>query len=415
MKARFFFAVLAMMLLCLGCESLSKKKPIKVGILHSLTGTMAISEKPVKDATLLAIEEINASGGILGRQIQPIIVDGKSDLDSFASGARQLIEKDKVSVVFGCWTSASRKAVKPIFEKNKNLLVYPVQYEGLESSPNILYLGATPNQQMIPAIKWCFDHFGKKFFFVGSDYVYPHAAHAIVKDQLTAIGGEVIGEEYILLGSTDLSEILKKIIALKPDAIINTLNGDSNIAFFKGLRAANITPDQIPVMSFSIGEPEIEKIGAENVEGNFASWNYFQSIDTQKNHDFVEKYKKKQGSNCALSDPMEAAYFGVFLWAQVVNIIETDKAAEVISSLNLQSFNAPEGIVCIDKENQHTWKKVRIGKARKDGQFDIVWESERLIQPNPYPITRTKNEWDQFLESLYQGWEQNWQNLGDQK
>ncbi len=277
-------------------ERSMSEPPIKVGILHSFSGTMAISETSVADATLLAIEEINERGGILGRKVEAVVVDGSSDWQTFAEQAERLITEEKVSVVFGCWTSASRRTVKPVFEKHNHLLFYPVQYEGLEESQNIIYTGAAPNQQIIPAVKWCFDNLGTKFFLVASDYVFPRSANAIIKDQLTALGGELAGEEYVLLGSSEVEEVIQNIIETQPDVILNTINGDSNVSFFRWLRKAGVTPDKIPTMSFSIAEDELRTLGAEDMIGDYACWNYFQSIDTKANNDFVRRFKEKYGS-----------------------------------------------------------------------------------------------------------------------
>lgn len=386
------------------------KKTIKIGVLHSLTGTMAISETSVVDATLLAIEEINKNGGLLGRKIEPIVADGRSDLSTFAKEAERLLKEEKVAVVFGCWTSASRKIVKKIFEKFNHLLFYPVQYEGLERSPNIVYTGAAPNQQIIPAIKWCFDNLGKNFFLVGSDYVFPRTANTIIKDQVTALRGEILGEEYILLGDKDFAGLVQKIVDTKPDVIINTVNGDSNIYFFKELRRAGITPKKIPTMSFSIAEEEIRTLSIENLVGDYASWNYFQSIDTDENKVFIEKFKKKYGTDRVTDDPIEAGYFGVHLWAQAVREAGTANVNEVRKTIRDQSINAPEGMVYINSKNLHTWKTVRIGKIREDGQFDIVWSSEKPVRPVPYPIYRSVSEWDKFLNDLYEGWGNKWEN-----
>ncbi|MEA5575581.1 urea ABC transporter substrate-binding protein [Anabaena sp. UHCC 0451] len=385
-------------------------KPIKVGILHSLTGTMAISEKSVVDATLLAIEEINQKGGILGRKIQPILVDGKSDWNTFAKQAENLITQEKVVTVFGCWTSASRKTVKPIFEKYNHLLIYPVQYEGLEESPNIVYTGAAPNQQIIPAVKWSFDNLGKRFFLVGSDYIFPRTANAIIKDQVTALQGEIVGEEYILLGSSQVETVIKKILATQPKVILNTINGDSNIAFFKAMRKAGISSDIIPTISFSIAEEELKSLPNKDVAGDYAVWNYFQNINNPQNTEFIQKFKKKYGENRVTSDPIEAGYFGVYLWAQAVKDAGTDEVNTIREYIKDQSFKAPGGVVYIDANNQHTWKTVRVGKIQSDGQFKIVWNSGKPIRPVPYPISRSKADWEIFINTLYQDWNQNWAN-----
>lgn len=385
-------------------------EPIKVGVLHSLTGTMAISEQSVVDATLLAISEINQNGGVLGRKIQPIVVDGKSDWPTFAAAAEKLITQDRVVTIFGCWTSASRKTVKPVFEKYDHLLIYPVQYEGLEQSPNIIYTGAAPNQQIIPAVKWSVDNLGKRFFLVGSDYVFPRTANAIIKDLVRALQLEIVGEEYVLLGSTEVDGIIQKILAAQPDVILNTINGDSNVAFFQALRAAGITPDKIPTISFSIAEEELRHLNIKDMVGDYAAWNYFQSIDSAENQRFVRLFKEKYGQDRVTNDPIEAAYFGVHLWAQAVEEAGTDNVRAIREAMGDRSWNAPEGILYIDADTQHTWKTVRIGQITETGQFKILWTSDKPIRPVPYPISRTKGEWDNFLQQLYDGWNQQWAN-----
>ncbi len=398
---------------CSRGEKAPRGEPIKVGVLHSLTGTMAISETSVVDATLLAIEELNGKGGVLGRPVKPIVVDGASDWPTFAKEAERLIVEEKVSVVFGCWTSASRKTVKPVFEKQDHLLFYPVQYEGLEMSPNIIYTGAAPNQQLIPAVKWAFENLGKRFFLVASDYVFPRSANAIMKDQIKALRGEILGEEYILLGSSDVRGVVQRIIATQPDVILNTINGDTNVAFFRELKQAGITGDKIPTISFSIAEDELRTLGAKMMVGDYAAWNYFQSIKSDENAGFVERFQKKYGPHRVTDDPMEAAYFGVYLWAQAVEHAETDDVKAVRQAIKNQSFMAPEGLVSVDADNNHTWKAVRIGKITEKGQFDIVWTSEKPVRPVPYPVYRSEEEWHQFLQNLYEGWGKKWANPGD--
>jgi urea transport system substrate-binding protein len=371
---------------------------------------MAISEKSVRDATLLAIQEINERGGVLGKTIAPVVVDGKSDWATFAQEAENLITREKVSVVFGCWTSASRKAVKPVFEKHNHLLVYPVQYEGLEQSPNIVYTGAAPNQQIIPAVKWAFDKGWKKPFLVASDYVFPRAANEIIKAQVAALRGKVTGEEYILLGSSDVNSVVEHIIAARPNVIFNTINGDTNVAFFNALRAAGITPDKVPTISFSIAEDELRSTNPQTMAGDYAVWNYFQSIDTPENRQFVTRFKQKYGQDRVTDDPMEAAYFGVHLWAQAVKDAGSDNVEAVRKAIANQTFSAPEGLVTVDSENQHTWKTVFVGRIKPDGQFEIVWTSGRPVRPVPFPIYKTQADWEKFLDHLYTGWGNSWAN-----
>jgi urea transport system substrate-binding protein len=387
--------------------------PIKVGVLHATSGTMAISESSVVDATLLAIEEINQKGGVLGRQIQPMVVDTKSDWNFAAQEAERLITQEQVSVVFGCWTSSCRKTVKPVFEQYKSLLFYPVQYEGLELSPNIVYTGAAPNQQITPAVKWSVDNLGSKFFLVGSDYVFPRTANAIIKDQVKALRGTIVGEEYIVLGSQDVSSMVQKIVEAQPDVILNTINGDSNVAFFKALQGAGITADKIPVVSFSIAEDELRTLGVGEMTGNYAAWNYFESIKSPENTAFVNAFKSKYGADRVTDDPMEAAYFGVHLWAQAAEAAGSPEAEAVLGTIGSQTYGAPEGVVAVDPETQHIWKTVRIGRIQANGQFNIVWTSNGPVRPVPYPVYRTPVAWDSFLNRLYQGWGGSWAKPGN--
>lgn len=360
-------------------------EPIKVGVLHSLSGTMSISEVAVKDGTLMAIEEINAKGGLLGRKIVPTVEDGASDWPTFAEKSKKLIQQDKVSVVFGCWTSASRKAVLPVFEKLDHLLFYPVQYEGLEASKNIVYTGAAPNQQIMPSVTWLLKQNKKKFYLLGSDYVFPRTANLIIKAQLKAEGGTLAGEEYTPLGHTEYSTVINKIKAAKPDVIYNTLNGDSNVAFFKQLKAAGITAKDMPVMSVSIAEDELRGIGADIAEGHLAAWNYFMSMSTPENKVFVENYKKRYGKDRVTDDPIEAGYFGVYLWAAAVKKANSTDVAKVRDAVKGVSFKAPEGMVSINPVNNHTSKIVQIGKVKKDGQFEILWSTGKPVEPEPFP------------------------------
>jgi urea transport system substrate-binding protein len=367
-----------------GDSSSNSGGEIKVGILHSLSGTMAISEVSVHDAELMAIEEINAAGGVLGKKLVPVIEDGASEPAVFAEKARKLIQQDKVATVFGGWTSASRKAMLPVFEELNGLLWYPVQYEGLESSPNIFYTGATTNQQIVPSVTWLLENRGKKFFLLGSDYVFPRTANMIIKAQLAAEGGTVVGEEYTALGHTDYSTVISKIVAADPDVIYNTLNGDSNVAFFKQLKDAGITADDITVLSVSVAEEEIRGIGPDVLAGHLAAWNYYQTTDTPENEKFVANYKKKYGNNRVTADPIEAGYIAVYLWAAAVEKAGTTDVAAVKEAAKGLTFQAPGGEVKIDGDNQHLYKTVRIGEVQPDGQFRELWNSGQPVKPDPY-------------------------------
>lgn len=384
-------------------------EPIKVGILHSLTGTMAESESPVVDAALLAIDELNQNGGLLGRPVEAVVVDGRSDPATFAREAKRLINEEKVCTVFGCWTSADRKTVVPIFEELDHLLVYPVQYEGIEESPNVIYVGAAPNQQIIPAVKWAYAFENKRrFFLVGSDYVFPRVAHEIIKDQLQVLNAELVGEEFLPLGSLDVEALVQKIQEAKPDVILNSINGDSNTAFFAELRKAGLTPAETPTISFSIGEAELKDLDVAAMAGDYAAWNYFQSIDSPENQNFVNSFREKYGPQRVVTDPMEAAFLGVKLWAQAVQAAESTETPEIRRAMRNQRMRGPGGDVRIDPATQHTFKTPRIGRLQPNGQFEIVWTAAKPEPPAPYPASRTTEEWRALLHDLYAGWGNQW-------
>jgi len=374
----------------------ASKDRVKIGILHSLTGDLAISEKPVADAALLAIKEINAAGGILQRQIEPIVVDGKSDAQIFAQQAEYLITQEKVAAIFGCWTSPSRIMVKNVVEKYKSLLFYPVQFEGLEDSPHIVYSSTTPNQQLIPGVTWCMQNLGKKFFMVGSDRL----VHEIIKDVVNAHDGTIVGEYYLALGDTNINPIIEQIINSKPDVILNNIEGETNIAFFNELRKRGITPEKIPTMSFSISEPELKLFQTDSMTGDYATWSYFESIDNSENKQFIKKIEAAYGIEEESSDAMEAAYYGVYLWKQAVEKAQSINTSLVIPALHNQAFDAPQGLIHIAENSLQTWQFARVGKIRSDKQFTILWSSEKAIKPLPYPPTRTVEEWDKIRVEL---------------
>jgi len=357
---------------------------IKVGALNSLSGTMAISEVTVRNAIDLAVEEINADGGVLGKQIELIGEDGASEPTVFAEKAEKLISSDCVAAVFGGWTSSSRKAMLPVFESNNALLYYPVQYEGLESSPNIFYTGATTNQQIVPALDYLKEKGVKSLYLVGSDYVFPQTANRIIKAYAEANGIEIKGEDYTPLGSTDFSTIVNKIRTADADAVFNTLNGDSNVAFFREYKNVGLTAEQMPVVSVSIAEEEVGGIGVENIEGQLTAWNYYETVDNPVNKEFVKAYKAKFGADKPTSDPMEAAYVSVYLWKNTVEKANSFDVAAIQENAGGVTFDAPEGKVTIDGENHHITKTARIGEIRPDGLIYTIWESPGPITPDPY-------------------------------
>ncbi|MBF4480849.1 urea-binding protein [Rhodococcus rhodochrous J3] len=357
---------------------------IKVGSLNSLSGTMAISEVTVRDSIALAVEEINADGGVLGKQIEIVSEDGASEPTVFAEKAEKLIGSDCVAAVFGGWTSSSRKAMLPVFEDRNALLYYPVQYEGLESSSNIFYTGATTNQQIVPALDYLKEQGVTSLYLVGSDYVFPQTANRIIKAYAEANGIEIKGEDYTPLGSTDFSTIVNKVRTADADAVFNTLNGDSNVAFFREYTNAGLNAKDMPVVSVSIAEEEVGGIGAQNIEGQLTAWNYYQTVDSPENTSFVEAYKAKYGANKPTSDPMEAAYTSVYLWKNTVEKAESFEVDDVIEAADGVTFDAPEGTVTIDGDNHHITKTARIGEIRGDGLIYTVWESDGAIEPDPY-------------------------------
>lgn len=379
-------AILALGSTACGSKGSSDGDTVKVGLLHSLTGSMAISEEAVRDAEVLAIEEINESGGVLGKQIEYVEEDGASEPSTFATKAEKLIDSEGVATVFGCWTSSSRKAVKSIFEDYNNLLWYPVQYEGMESSENIVYTGAAPNQQIVPAIEYLKDQGYKKVFLLGSDYVFPRTANMIIEAQAKELRLEIVGEEYADMDQTDFAAIISKIEKADPDIIVNTLNGTGNVSFFKQMSEKNYTSEDYMTMSFSIAEEEVKTIGSDILKGHMVSWNYYQTTDTEENEKFVKAYKEKYGEDRVTSDPVEAAYDAVYLWKAAVEkaeSFEVDDVKEAIKSGEV-SFEAPEGTVTINGDNQHVSKTVRIGVVKEDGLIYETYSTDKPVDPDPY-------------------------------
>ncbi len=356
---------------------------VDVGVLQSLTGTMAISEVTVKNATLLAIDQINAKGGVLGKQIVPIVEDGASDPSMFAQKAQKLIEQDKVATVFGGWTSASRKAMLPVFERFHGLLWYPVQFEGNECSPDIMYSGAQPNQQILPALQWAEQKGYKSIFLLGSDYVFPRTANLILKKHIVHDGGTVAGEEYVPLGGSDFSAVINKIKVAKPQIIFNTLNGDSNVSFFKQMAAAGLPSAKLPVMSFSIAEQEAKAIGPSLLEGSYAAWNYFQSLPDPVNKKFVAAYQAKYPGS-PVDDPMAHGYLDVYAWAAAVTkagSFDPEKVRKAATSLAYSDVGLGETKFA---GNQSLVQTGYVGELQPSGQFKILWQSKGPILPVPY-------------------------------
>ena len=376
------------------------KPSIKIGVLHSLSGTMASSETPLVDAVRLAVEEANQSGGLNGQQIEMIVADCRSDDAYCAQQAEKLISQDGVQALFGCWTSACRKAVKTVVEKHHHLLFYPLQYEGLEQSPDIIYTGAAPNQQIIPMALWALQHQGKRFYLIGSDYIFPRTANLMIKDVLLAQGGALLGERYVPLGASDMAVVVGEIAVQRPDFVVNTLNGDSNLHFFRALRTAGIGAENTPVFSTSVTEVGLAAMGADLTTGHYAAWNYFQSLENDENKAFVARFRQRFGKDRVLDDPMAASYIGVKLWVDTVRSQGSTDIVLIKTVLAQQSLLAPPGIVAVDYDTRHLWKKAYIGKARADGQFEIVWQSAQPIHPAPFPFYRNRTEWRGIQQAL---------------
>jgi urea transport system substrate-binding protein len=389
------------------------KGPIKIGILHSLSGTMAISETSLKDVALMTIEEINEKGGVMGRKLEPVVVDPASNWPLFAEKARDLIQNQKVAVTFGCWTSVSRKSVLPVFEELNGLLFYPVQYEGEESSWNVFYTGAAPNQQAIPAVEYLMSKKGgaaKRWVLLGTDYVYPRTTNKILRYFLHSKGvaDEDIMEKYTPFGHADYQTIVadvKKFATGKRTAVVSTINGDSNVPFYKELGNQGMKATDIPVVAFSVGEEELRGIDTKPLVGQLAAWNYFQSIDNPVNKAFIDKwmaYVKKNnltgGDKRVTNDPMEATYIGIHMWAQAVEQAHTANVDAVRQAVGYQHFAGPSGFdITMDAENHHLHKPVYIGEVKADGQFHVVWKTDGPIKAqawSPYIPDSAKKKAD---------------------
>ena len=360
---------------------------VTVGQLHSVTGTMAISETGAIQAEQLAIDQINAMGGILGRQIKVIKEDGASDWPTFAEKSKKLLVNDRVACVFGCWTSASRKAVLPIFERENGLLYYPTFYEGLEQSKNVIYTGQEATQQILWGLDWAKNEKqAKTFFLVGSDYIWPRTSMKIARKHIENFqGGKIVGEEYYPLGNTNFNSLINKIKIAKPDCILAAVAGGSNVAFYKQLKAAGITGDKQFLLTLSVTEDELLGIGGENFAGFYSSMKYFQTLDNDNNKKFVEAFKAKYGPKSVIGDVTQAAYLGPWLWKAAVEkagSFDVDKV--VAASPGIELNTAPEGYVKIHP-NHHLWSRARIGQGQSDGMFKVVAESKDLIEPNPFP------------------------------
>ncbi len=393
----------------LGSVNALAAETIKVGVLHSLSGTMAISETALKETALMTIAEINKSGGVMGKKLEPVVVDPASNWPLFAEKSRQLLSKDKVAVVFGCWTSVSRKSVLPVFKELNGLLFYPVQYEGEELERNVFYTGAAPNQQAIPAVEYLMSKDGgeaKRFVLLGTDYVYPRTTNKILRAFLKSKGvaDADIMEEYTPFGHSDYQTIIAKIKKFssegKKTAVVSTINGDSNVPFYKELGNAGLKATDVPVVAFSVGEEELRGVDAKPLVGHLAAWNYFMSLKNPENEKFVKLYKDWAKKNklpnagtVVTNDPMEATFVGIHMWKQAVEKAKSTDTDKVIAAMAGQTFNAPSGYTLkMDETNHHLWKPVFIGEIKADGQFDVVWKTKGPIRAQPWSPFIAGNE-----------------------
>jgi urea transport system substrate-binding protein len=382
-------------------QASAQTKTVKVGVLHSLSGTMAISETVLKDVALMAFDEINARGGVMGYKIEPVVVDPASNWPLFAEKARQLLTQEKVATVFGCWTSVSRKSVLPVFEELNGLLFYPVQYEGEEISKNVFYTGAAPNQQAIPAVEYLMSADGggaKRWFLLGTDYVYPRTTNKILRAFLKSKGvaEKDIEEVYTPFGHSDYQTIvanIKKFSAGGKTAVVSTINGDSNVPFYKELGNQGLKATDVPVVAFSVGEEELRGVDTKPLVGHLAAWNYFMSIKNPANEEFTKKwaaYAKAKGlpghkDKPLTNDPMEATYIGVHMWKQAVEKAKSFDVAKVTAAMAGQTFTAPSGILSkMDEKNHHLYKAVFIGEVKADGQFNVVWKTKGPVKAQPW-------------------------------
>jgi urea transport system substrate-binding protein len=404
MKRRFALKAAAAALAASGLVSLPAfaADTIKVGVLHSLSGTMAISETVLKDTVMMTVDEINAKGGVLGKQLEVVVVDPASNWPLFAEKAKQLLTQDKVAVVFGCWTSVSRKSVLPVFEENNGLLFYPVQYEGEELSKNVFYTGAAPNQQAIPAVEYLMSKDGgsaRRFVLLGTDYVYPRTTNKILRAFLHSKGitDADIMEEYTPFGHSDYQTIIGKIKKFasegKKTAVVSTINGDSNVPFYKELGNQGLKATDVPVVAFSVGEEELRGVDTKPLVGHLAAWNYFESIKNPTNTAFIKRwteYSIKKNipghkDKPLTNDPMEATYIGIHMWAQAVTKAKSTDSDKVIAAMAGQTFPAPGGFTStMDAKNHHLHKPVFIGEIKSDGQFNVVWKTPGPVKAQPW-------------------------------
>ena len=394
----------------LGTLIAETRPPILVGLIHSQTGPLAISEKSLIDAEVMALEEINARGGIGGRLVKWEIADGRSDPGTFADQARRLIEREGAVLLVGSYTAECRKAMLAVVEEKKNLLIFPATFEGIERSSHVIYSGGSANQVVMPAVRWCVDGpKARKFFVIGTEEVSSRCSAELAKDAVKASMGETSGEIYLPMAVSDVSAAIEAIRAAKPDVVLNFLVGDSNLAFYAMLRRAGFTAEKLPVVAFNIAEDELKRFPPGDVTGHYSAWNYFQSVDRPESLEFVRKFKARYPDrDRVIGDPMVAAHNGLMLWAQAAGEAESGDPQLVLGLLNRQSLDAPEGIITIDSDSRIAWRPFYLGKARADGQFDVVYSIPKPTHPVTYVGTRSRAQWHALLDELKSRWGGRW-------
>lgn len=374
-------------------------EPIRIGVIHALSGVMADSERGLVDAVQLAVEEINAGGGLLGRPVEIVLADSRSDWTHAAVEAGRLIRDEKVSALFACWTSSCRQAVRPVVEGERHLMFYPLQYEGMELSPHLVYMGAAPNQQIIPGARWAMDRFGRRVYLLGSDYLFPRAANLLIRDLVSAGEGSVVGERYLPMTAGDFTAVVEDIRRQAPDVVLNTLNGEGNRHFFAALAAAGL--QRTPVVSFSVAEPELQQLlGPHFHPEHYAVWGYFQSLGGEANRRFVARFRQRFGNERVLSEPLLSSHEAVRLWAAAVREAGSSEPQLVNAALGRINLAGPAGIVAIDAATRHSWRRVYVGQAGRDGQFTAREISEAPVRPAPFPPYRSRAEWTERLRPL---------------
>ena len=393
----------------LGLDSWLGTPPITVGLIHSQTGYMAISEKSLLDAEILAIEEINAAGGVNNSRVAWVAPDCRSDPEVFAQRARELLDKDHVQALFGTWTSESRKAVLPVVAEKSSLLFFPGNFEGMERSERTFYVGGSANQSVLPAVRWAYDNLkSRRFFVLGLEEVWSRSCAEIAKDAMKCAGADLVGESFLAGFNPNIDASIEAIRQSKPDAILNFLVGDSNVSFYSALRRAGFTADQLPTVAFGFGEDESRRFVNADIAGHYAAWNYFQAIDRPENTEFVRKFRRRFGDSRMIGDSMVAAYNSIHFWAKAANEVGAPTASAVMGGLHRQSRDAPDGIITLDPTTNTAWRPFHIARVQPDGQFVVVYSIIKPVRPVAFVGTRSANDWAGFLAGLKDRWQGRW-------